>query len=121
VTRSLGEILSQEKSKALHVSSKGGWNKVGMNAVWFMEGEKAESSNVPASSSRERSHSVRAFALQRPIIISQDNARQGATGQQVLYVLGFGIAGAILATMTVFIYFIPFHARQAESTVLCQV
>jgi hypothetical protein len=41
------EILSQEKSDALHVSSKGGWNKAGVNAVWF-KGEKAESGNVPA-------------------------------------------------------------------------
>jgi hypothetical protein len=50
------------------------------------------------------------FAVEAPIIISQDDARQGPTDHQVLYVLGFGIAGAILANMTVFLYFVSFHA-----------
>jgi hypothetical protein len=50
------------------------------------------------------------FAVEAPIIISQDHARQGPTDHQVLYVLGFGIAGAILANMTVFLYFFSFHA-----------
>jgi hypothetical protein len=49
-------------------------------------------------------------AAEAPIIISQDDARQGPTGHQVLYVLGFGIVGAILANMTVFLYFLSFHA-----------
>ncbi len=44
------------------------------------------------------------------ITISQDDARQGLMGHQVLYVLGFGIAGAILANMLVFIYFASFYA-----------
>jgi hypothetical protein len=40
-----------------------------------------------------------------PIIISQDQARQGPLGTRVAYVLGFGIAGAVLANALVFIYF----------------
>ena len=40
-----------------------------------------------------------------PIIISQDQARQGPLGTRVAYVLGFGIAGAVLAKALVFIYF----------------
>jgi hypothetical protein len=42
--------------------------------------------------------------------ISQDDARQDPIGHQALYVLGFGIAGAILANMLVFIYFASFYA-----------
>jgi hypothetical protein len=38
-------------------------------------------------------------------MISQDDARQGPMGHQILYVLGFGIAGAIFANALVFIYF----------------
>jgi hypothetical protein len=42
---------------------------------------------------------------QPPITISQDDARQGPMEYRVLYVLGFGIAGAILTNALVFIYF----------------
>jgi hypothetical protein len=45
-----------------------------------------------------------------PIIISQDDARQGPTGHRMLYVLGFGLAGAISANVLVFIYFALFYA-----------
>ena len=38
-------------------------------------------------------------------MISQDDARQDPSGHRMLYVLGFGIAGAILSNMLVFIYF----------------
>jgi hypothetical protein len=40
-----------------------------------------------------------------PITISQDQARQGPLGTRVAYLLGFGIAGAVLANALVFIYF----------------
>jgi len=50
------------------------------------------------------------FAVEAPITISQDHARQGRIGNQVAYVLGFGIAGAILANVLVFIYFASFFA-----------
>ena len=40
-----------------------------------------------------------------PIVISQDQARQGPLGTRVAYVLGFGIAGAVLANALVLIYF----------------
>ena len=44
-------------------------------------------------------------ALEAPTMISQDDARQDPSGHRMLYVLGFGIAGAILSNMLVFIYF----------------
>ena len=50
------------------------------------------------------------FAVEAPVIISQDHAQQGPNDHQVLYVLGFGVAGAILANMLVFIYFVLLHA-----------
>lgn len=45
-----------------------------------------------------------------PVIISENDARQGHIDYYVLYVLGFGVAGAIFANMTVFLYFLSFHA-----------
>ena len=50
------------------------------------------------------------FAAEAPSTISDDDARQGPTGHRVLYVLGFGIAGAIFANTLVFIYFLSFYA-----------
>ena len=50
------------------------------------------------------------FPVQAPTMISQDDARQEPTGYQVLYVLGFGLAGAIFADTLVFIYFVSFYA-----------
>ena len=49
-------------------------------------------------------------ASEAAIIISQDDARQDPMGYRVLYVLGFGLAGAILANVLVFIYFAMFYA-----------
>jgi hypothetical protein len=43
-------------------------------------------------------------------MISQDDARQGPSGHRMLYVLGFGLAGAILSNMLVFGYFAMFYA-----------
>jgi hypothetical protein len=51
---------------------------------------KVDPAEIPASK-RPR------FAATAPIMISQDAARQGPMGHQVLYVLGFGLAGAIFA------------------------
>ena len=50
------------------------------------------------------------FAVQAPTMISEDDARQEPTGYQVLYVLGFGLAGAIFGDTLVFIYFVSFYA-----------
>jgi hypothetical protein len=50
------------------------------------------------------------FAAEAPSTISDNNARQGPTGHRVLYVLGFGIAGAIFENTIVFIYFALFYA-----------
>jgi hypothetical protein len=49
-------------------------------------------------------------ATERPVIISENDARQGLIDHHVLYVLGFGVAGAIFVNMTVFLYFLSFHA-----------
>jgi hypothetical protein len=43
-------------------------------------------------------------------MISQDDAQQGPSEHRMLYVLGFGLAGAILSNMLVFIYFAMFYA-----------
>jgi hypothetical protein len=51
----------------------------------------------------------RQFGKETPISISRDDARRGPTDKQMLYFLGFGIAGAILANIT-FVYFAAFHA-----------
>jgi hypothetical protein len=64
---------------------------------------KFDSVEIPNS---KRAH----FAAEAPIMISQDDARQGPMGHQVLYVLGFGIAGAIFANALVFIYFAWLYA-----------
>ena len=50
------------------------------------------------------------FIEEAPIIISQDDARQGPMGYQVAHVLGFGIAGTIFANTLVFMYFAWFYA-----------
>ena len=58
----------------------------------------------------ERNNTERAkFADETPIV-SRDDPRQNPNDYQVLYVLGFGIAGAILANMTLFLYFVSFYA-----------
>jgi hypothetical protein len=49
-------------------------------------------------------------ALEAPTMIFQEHARQDPSGNRMLYVLGFGIAGAILSNMFVFIYFALFYA-----------
>ena len=40
-----------------------------------------------------------------PIVTSTDDARAGVTGHNVRYVLGFGLAGVVLAFLIVGIYF----------------
>jgi hypothetical protein len=49
-------------------------------------------------------------ASEAPIVISNDDARQDPAGRRVLYVLGFGIAGAIFANSAIFAYFVLFYA-----------
>jgi hypothetical protein len=44
-----------------------------------------------------------------PISTSRDDSRDAAD-HRVLYVLGFGIAGAIITNALVFIYFVVFYA-----------
>lgn len=40
-----------------------------------------------------------------PIVKSTDDARAGVTGHHVRYVLGFGLAGVVLAFVVIAIYF----------------
>jgi hypothetical protein len=49
------------------------------------------------------------FAAQAPIPISRDDSRDHAD-HRMLYVLGFGIAGAIVTNALVFIYFAVVYA-----------
>jgi hypothetical protein len=40
-----------------------------------------------------------------PVVKSTDDARAGVTGHRVRYVLGFGLAGVVLAFLVVGVYF----------------
>jgi hypothetical protein len=46
----------------------------------------------------------------KSVVIFANDARQGPPGQGVLYVLGFGTAGAIFAVAAVLAYFELFRA-----------
>jgi hypothetical protein len=48
--------------------------------------------------------------LQQAIVSSQDEASSDPTGNRMLYVLGFGVLGAIFTNTLVFIYFVSFYA-----------
>jgi hypothetical protein len=52
-----------------------------------------------------RAHS----ASEVSIVTSQDGARDDPTGRRVLYILGFGIAGAMVANAIIFGYFALFY------------
>ena len=41
----------------------------------------------------------------RPIVMSEVRARQGVTGHNVRYVLGFGLAGAIIALAVLYLFY----------------
>jgi len=43
---------------------------------------------------------------QTPIVESATEARQGVTGHNVRYVLGFGLAGVIVAFALIYIYYL---------------
>jgi len=61
---------------------------------------------MPALDSADTHVSKRApCASEAAIMISQDDARQDPSGHHMLYVLGFGLAGAILSNTLVFIVF----------------
>jgi len=42
---------------------------------------------------------------EEPVMISEDDARQGPPGHEVLYVLGFGTTGTVLGFAAVLAYF----------------
>lgn len=62
-------------------------------------------SNAKSIAEHERAR----LAVRVPSLISRDDIRDPAD-YQTLYVLGFGIAGAIVANALVFIYFALFYA-----------
>jgi len=43
--------------------------------------------------------------VDRPVILSTDEARSGVTGHNVRYVLAFGMAGSLIAFIAIVIYF----------------
>ena len=49
------------------------------------------------------------WASQVSAMISQGDSRQDPDGRRVIYVLGFGLAGAILTNAAVFGYFALFY------------
>jgi hypothetical protein len=52
-----------------------------------------------------REHQVSDPDAKQPIIKSKVRARQGVTGHNVRYVLGFGLAGAIIALTALYLFY----------------
>ena len=52
-----------------------------------------------------REHQVSDPDAKQSIVISEVRARQGVTGHNVRYVLGFGLAGAIIALMVLYLFY----------------
>ena len=52
-----------------------------------------------------REHQVSDPDAPRPIVMSGNRARQGVTGHNVRYVLGFGLAAAIIALTVVYLFY----------------
>ena len=50
-------------------------------------------------------HQVPDPDAKRPIVMSGIRARQGVTGHKVRYVLGFGLAGAIIALTLLYLFY----------------
>jgi len=42
---------------------------------------------------------------EQPIMMSETRARQGITGHNVRYVLAFGLAGALIALIVVYLFY----------------
>ena len=62
-----------------------------------VEAGRAKATESPISASDDR---------ERPIVVDKDRARQGVTGHNVRYVLGFGVVGIIVVfTVIYLIYF----------------
>jgi hypothetical protein len=53
----------------------------------------------------ERDHQVSNPDAERPIVMTGVRARQGVTGHKVRYVLGFGLAGAIIALTLLYLFY----------------
>jgi hypothetical protein len=85
-----------------------GWNNRRLNSVSLKGGPIRRPTMTKLESAEI--HAPNRAVAKTPFTISQDDARQGPIGHQALYVLGFGLAGAILANMLVFIYFASFYA-----------
>ncbi len=48
-------------------------------------------------------------AAERPIVETKQQARQGVTGHNVRYVLGFSLAGAIIVLALAYIFYFAPH------------
>jgi len=49
-------------------------------------------------------HQVSDEEAERPIVLSETRARQGITGHNVRYVLAFGLAGALIVLVVVYLF-----------------
>jgi len=85
--------------------SGGGCGSSMWNPHPFMERRMS----TPLSVETDRSCDL-GFDPDKPVIISANDARQGPSGQELLYILGFGTTGAIFALATVLTYFDLFWA-----------
>jgi len=85
-----------------------GWTRSSVSEalVAFMERHMSMPISTGTDASRDSGP-----APEKPVVISADDARQGAPGHQLLYVLGFGTTGAIFAVAAVLAYFELFRAR----------
>ena len=61
---------------------------------------------------RPRHHQVSDPEAERPIVMSEVRARQGVTGHNGRYVLGFGLAGAIIALTLLYLFYLPVEFRR---------
>lgn len=116
-------MTSVEQARALRINSPHGdskdlrsddaWESVGINTsdCDLLEGKGTERNPTMTAFDTADTHTSKRArcALEAPTMISQDDARQDPSGHRMLYVLGFGIAGAILSNMLVFIYFALFY------------
>jgi hypothetical protein len=65
-------------------------------------------SQIDTIETHDKSHAQ--LPLQSAIVPSQDDTSSDPAGNRTLYVLGFGVLGAILTNTVVFIYFASLYA-----------
>ena len=65
----------------------------------------ADPKHKPQEDDDGRDHQVSNPDAKRPIVMSGIRARQGVTGHKVRHVLGFGLAGAIIALTLLYLFY----------------